>query len=186
MFTRSRARAFTLMELTIVLAVLTVLLGVAMPRWSGGDSHRRGAAARDRLVQVLRDTQQVALAWGQDASVEFGPLTDQPAAVTVRVVLPDGSTHSVDLGASSIYRQSALRADSIPPSMTPLNATIAARITFDRRGRLAGLPAGQEGYALELAGAGAGTEAPLRIELGAMGHLGGEHAPVSGREDEDF
>lgn len=68
---RARARAFSLVELTIVMAILAVAFAIAAPRYQHALSNYRGAAAAQRVVSDLHAARRTAEQTGRSYSVSF-------------------------------------------------------------------------------------------------------------------
>lgn len=68
---RRRSSAFSLIELTIVLAILAVAFAIAAPRYQHALSNYRGAAAAQRIVTDLNAARRTAEQTGRSYSVAF-------------------------------------------------------------------------------------------------------------------
>jgi Tfp pilus assembly protein FimT len=110
----ARARgAFSLLELTIVMLIVTVAAAVAVPRFADASARGRVRAAADRLVADIELARRSAHARSQDHVVDFpaahdayrfGP--DSGQATTVRLdISPYGaSVESAAFGAGRTLR----------------------------------------------------------------------------------
>jgi len=69
-------RAFTLIELVVVLLILAILAGIAAPRYADALARFRVEAAAKRIAVDLRYTRQQAIQRAASGAIEFYPLTD--------------------------------------------------------------------------------------------------------------
>lgn len=87
------ARGFSLVELTLVLAMVGVLAALAAPRFANATSSRSVEAAAARLTADLRYAQASARATSADCTVAF----DRDAGYSI--VVPGKPTTIIDLAA---------------------------------------------------------------------------------------
>lgn len=91
--TRSRAarpagrRAFSLVELAVVVAILAMLSALAMPRFADASARRRLDTAAHRVMADLRHAQQHAVATSAAVAVTFDPsdstyVVDAPSPIS--------------------------------------------------------------------------------------------------------
>jgi prepilin-type N-terminal cleavage/methylation domain-containing protein len=73
---RPSARAFTLVELVVVLVVLGVLAGIAVPRYANFQAHQRVRAAAGRVYADLALAQRQAKFSSSDQTVTFDTAAD--------------------------------------------------------------------------------------------------------------
>ena len=73
---RSGARAFTLVELAVVLVVLGVLAGIAVPRYANFQAHQRVRAAVGRVYADLALAQRQAKFSSSSQTVTFDTAAD--------------------------------------------------------------------------------------------------------------
>lgn len=66
-----RCRAFSLVELTVVLVLIGVLAALAAPRFANASSHRRAESAADRIIADFRYAQERARATSADYTIRF-------------------------------------------------------------------------------------------------------------------
>jgi prepilin-type N-terminal cleavage/methylation domain-containing protein len=88
-------RGFTVVELLTVLALAAIILGLALPRYSGLLSDLRLQSATAELIRDLRGAQSLAVARGPRVSVvlgERGYEIRRPGSEQRRVSLPRGIT----------------------------------------------------------------------------------------------
>ena len=88
-------RGFTVVELLTVLALAAIILGLALPRYSGLLNDLRLQTATAELIRDLRGTQSLAVARGTRVSVFVGEHdyeVRRPGSEPRRVTLPRGIT----------------------------------------------------------------------------------------------
>lgn len=79
---QSRAKAFTLLELVVVMTLLSVVLAIAAPRLAGFMSGRDFREEARRILSLVRHGQSEAISRGQRVEVWFKPETGEYGART--------------------------------------------------------------------------------------------------------
>lgn len=64
-------RAFSLLEIVIVLTIVATIAAVALPKFAGSMAHRRADAAAARLIADLAYARRVAIATSTSVTVTF-------------------------------------------------------------------------------------------------------------------
>jgi prepilin-type N-terminal cleavage/methylation domain-containing protein len=64
-------RAFSLLEIVIVLTIVATIAAVALPKFAGSMAPRRADAAADRLIADLAYARRVAIATSRSVTVSF-------------------------------------------------------------------------------------------------------------------
>lgn len=95
-----RRRAFTLVELVMVLVIVGVVSAIAVPRFASATQNHRVAAAAHRLVADLTMAQSRAAMTSESLAVTFWPGTGRYAIPGVADLKSGGNTYLVDLSAS--------------------------------------------------------------------------------------
>lgn len=81
---RRSTAGFTLTELLIVIVMIGILMAIAAPSWVAFINSRRADAAREQILQALRQAQAQALRTRQFQTVQFADRTaTSPPTVTV-------------------------------------------------------------------------------------------------------
>lgn len=96
-----RRRAFSLVEVVIVLAIVAVAAAVATPRYANAVTHYRAEAAARRIVAELETLRAAARAESQSRSIAFAKATGVAKYTVGGQNDPDrpGSAYVVDLTA---------------------------------------------------------------------------------------
>lgn len=110
---RRSARAFSLVELTVVLVLIGVLAALAAPRFANASSHRRVESAAARVIADLRYAQQRARATSDNVSLNFRGGNSYTLADKNTKVL-----QTVDLSAEPFGVQIAAEIDRAETSLT--------------------------------------------------------------------
>lgn len=114
-------RAFTLVELAVVIAILAILSAIAIPRFASASARRALDASAQRIVADLRHARQHALATSAPVAVTFDADTDS-YVVAAPSPLGNATSYRVDL--------------SDPPLSCRISATTLASsiVTFSAHG----------------------------------------------------
>lgn len=91
-------RGFTLVELTITLAVVAIVFAIAAPRFNESDSQRRAEMAADRIERDIRMAEQNAWHTGRELQVVFDVANDSYEIVGLTDA--SGNPYVVDLTAA--------------------------------------------------------------------------------------
>ncbi|NOX59456.1 MAG: prepilin-type N-terminal cleavage/methylation domain-containing protein [Planctomycetes bacterium] len=118
----SRRTAFSFVEIVVVLVILGVMAGIAVPRFSNAIARRRADSAATRIVMDLALARHHARVISADVTVTFAP---QPAYAMDNVPDPNlpSSLYSVDLNTAPYHVTNWL-----------LNFGGAKKVTFDMYG----------------------------------------------------
>ncbi len=118
-----RERGFSLIELIVVIAVLAIVAGVAVPRFMNQQGIRSEAAAR-QLAADLRFSQRLAATFGTPCGVVVGE---------------GGTSYTVFQGAGFAPAEDPLTREPFVVNLSEKYSTVAApvgaAVTFDTRGR---------------------------------------------------
>lgn len=95
-----RQRAFTLLELVLVLAIITVLAAIAVPRYTAAQQNFRAAAAARRLVADLGLARSRARAQSNSQTVVFNLASSQYQMPGVPDLRNPANTYTVLLGGA--------------------------------------------------------------------------------------
>lgn len=93
-------RAFTLLELTVVVAIMAVLAGIGIARVGSAGAEYRAELAAQRVAGDLREAGRQSLYRAATVTVKFDKATD---SYTITGLNADGETTTVSL-AESPYR----------------------------------------------------------------------------------
>ena len=113
---------FTLIEMLVVVVMIGVISAIAAPSWQNFLDRQRMNAARNDLINVLRNAQEEAQSRQQSKRVTFS--TDTSAPMTVTVLNASASTGGVTtiLGGGAVS--------------TKFSLTASTPIVFDHDGRV--------------------------------------------------
>lgn len=123
---RGRSRGFSLIELVVVLAIVAVMVGLAIPMFSRTTPDERLRQATTELVANLRIARSLAVSgqvFGAIGIVEAVDVTFDDAAETYTITainLATGATAPVKTVALSRYRGATL---DLTPTIAPTPAT---------------------------------------------------------------
>ena len=95
-----RQRAFTLLELILVLAIITVLAAIAVPRYTAAQQNFRADAAARRLVADLGLARSRARSQSNSQTVVFNLASSQYQMPGVADLKDPAKTYTVLLGAA--------------------------------------------------------------------------------------
>lgn len=107
---RGARRAFTLIELVLVLAILATFAAVAAPRYGGAVARYRVQAAANRIVADLARAQAEARASSSSRTVEFRTANNGYGIAESRSLNDRNSSYRVSLAAAP-YESAILLAD---------------------------------------------------------------------------
>jgi prepilin-type N-terminal cleavage/methylation domain-containing protein len=102
------ARAFSLIELIVVLVIMATLAGVAVPRYAAGAARYRAEAAARRVCAEIARAQALACTRSSAVAVAFDPDTDtcvllEPiAGTTIDTIHLQDAPYGADLVATTI------------------------------------------------------------------------------------
>lgn len=103
-------RAYTLIELVAVLAIVAVMVTIAAPRFSNSTQHYRAALAAKEIASVIHQVRTASKAGRRPATIEF----DTSSSVITVTGVPDPLTQSdpytIDL-TSDPYRCTFTKVD---------------------------------------------------------------------------
>jgi prepilin-type N-terminal cleavage/methylation domain-containing protein len=71
------AKAFTLLELVVVISIITILAAMAVPRFAASLNVQRAAAAAERVAQDLQYAQQYARQHATPVTIRFEPAANR-------------------------------------------------------------------------------------------------------------
>ena len=71
------AKAFTLLELVVVITIITILSAMAVPRFAASLNVQRAAAAAERVAQDLQYAQQFARQHAAAVTIRFAPAANR-------------------------------------------------------------------------------------------------------------
>ena len=98
-------RGFTLIELVIVMTLLTIIGGIALPRYTASLAHHRAAAAARRIAADLAYVRQQARFTSSSKTIAFDLATHQYSGSITAVALGDDpykvALLSVDFGGDA-------------------------------------------------------------------------------------
>ena len=97
---RYRHRAFSLIELVLVMAIIGVVSAIAMPRYQSATNRNRLNAAVSRAISDFELAHELALVTGKDVTIKFN-INKETATITAA----DGQEYVTD------YDQSPYHAD---------------------------------------------------------------------------
>jgi prepilin-type N-terminal cleavage/methylation domain-containing protein len=112
---------YTLVEMIVVLVIIGILAAIAAPGWLAFANSRRANAARDQVVQVLRQTQAQARTSKSVQSVTFDTTADPPTITALGVTQPIGQGQ-LDQGVVKLQAKNG--------------ATTISKIEFDANGNI--------------------------------------------------
>jgi prepilin-type N-terminal cleavage/methylation domain-containing protein len=96
-------RAFSLLELVVVLTIIATMAAVALPKFAGSMAHGRADAAADRLIADLAYARRVAIATSSSVTVSFNVADETYELRGLHDPARPGTPYQVDLSAD-LYR----------------------------------------------------------------------------------
>jgi len=93
----SRARAFTLAELVVVIAIIGVAVGLTLPAYAAAAARYRGLRAAHELAADLDRAALHARATAGAVTVSFDPAADTALFAGMPARLDAGTDHALDL-----------------------------------------------------------------------------------------
>lgn len=75
--TQRARRGYTLAELVVVIAIMAVVGGVAIPRLTSGNERYKCRAAAEQIAGIIRESMLEARATSSPTSIEFSSFTDR-------------------------------------------------------------------------------------------------------------
>lgn len=75
---RNSTDGFTLIELIVVIVMISVLFAIALPSWVSFLNNRRAGAARDEILQTLRQTQAEAIRTRREKTMTLNIAANPP------------------------------------------------------------------------------------------------------------
>ena len=104
------SKAFSLFELVMVLAIITILGAIAVPRYANATANYRAEAASRRIIADLELARRKARASRQSRTVEFQILTNRVRILDVADMADSSKTYITKL-ADDPYRAELISAD---------------------------------------------------------------------------
>jgi prepilin-type N-terminal cleavage/methylation domain-containing protein len=117
------ARAFTLVELTLVLVIIAIIAGVGAPKYANAVAHYRADTAANRLAADLGAAQSQARASSKPQTVTFDTVN---SAYTIPVK---------DLNNASSTTTVSLNAGQYLAHIASVSFNSATQVTFDIYGK---------------------------------------------------
>ena len=102
----SSEEAFTLTEILVVVIIVAVLFGIAAPGWLGFMNRQRVNGAKTEVLQVMRETQQLAITRRRVYNLELSA-----TAPEVSIFLGDGTNNVTPLKTYQLGKQDGSEAD---------------------------------------------------------------------------
>jgi len=96
--TRSRADAFSLAELAIVVAIIGVVAAIATPRFASAHARYRIRAAEQRILADFEYAQRIARSQSKSVTITFDAANDRYALTGAPSPLGESGAYQVDLG----------------------------------------------------------------------------------------
>lgn len=180
-----RIRGFTMVELVVVLAVIMVITGVALPSFMRAYQYYQLSDGATRMANVIKFTRYEAIRRNTPVNYVIG----QPGAITTAWTDSNGngavdpgerqvvfSTNVTLAGAGTVPNQAGLTAAAGVGPLIPLSNTNAA-VQFDQRGAVNPPPAGAlVSYVSNTVAPAAGYRAVVLLPSGSIQLWGADAA----------
>ena len=124
---RRRRAAFTLVELVMVLVILSLLAGIAVPRYAASLNNYGASTAARRIVADLAYAQSLARTSGSTKTVSFDQANKQYQIVGLTDPDKPSQTYTVSLAAAPY-------GGSLAAVSLMSGATAVTQVTFDKYG----------------------------------------------------
>jgi prepilin-type N-terminal cleavage/methylation domain-containing protein len=124
---------FTLIELLTVILLAGILALIAAPGWLTFTNNRRADAARDQILQLLRQAQTKATQTHQTQVVNFITPTNEPPIVEISGVSQRIDAQTTGTGG---FNPNMFRLDISANTRTGCSANAKGCVVFDDRGNI--------------------------------------------------
>jgi prepilin-type N-terminal cleavage/methylation domain-containing protein len=172
---------FTLLEILVVIIIIAILFAISAPAWDAVMNRQRVGAAREQIVQTMRQAQADARRSKTPKAVVFDAQANGPLRVAV-VSRPVSASGAIDEtpatvpdGSWTTLGNGEIQAGSLRMATLPAMNSGRSQIVFDGNGAVAPASANANGSV------NAGTEANrviFRVTVGATANSAGANRCV--------